>query len=54
MVSPPALVTSFGMLSTPADSPFFSATYISFGRIRIYFSSGICGQSSSVESPSVS
>ena len=57
MASPPAWTHSAGMLSMPADFPFFSAmtaASTSSHRIGWCSSSGICGQSSTIGSPSVS
>ena len=57
MASTPAWTNSAGMLSTPADFPIFSAlTAASTSSRRLVWcsSSGICGQSSTIWSPSVS
>ena len=57
MVSPPVWTNSAGMLSTPADFHIFSAltaASTSSRRIGRCSSSGICGKSSTIESPSVS
>ena len=57
MASAPAWINSAGMLSTPADFPIFSAltaASICSRRTGWCSSSGICGQSSTVGSPSVS
>ena len=57
MASPPAWTNSAGMLSMPADFPIFSAftaASTSSRRIGWSYSSGICGQSSTIGSPSVS
>ena len=57
IASPPAWTNSAGMLSTPADFPIFralTAASTSSRRIGRCSSSGICGQSSTIGSPSVS
>ena len=57
MASLPAWTNSAGMLSTLADFPIFSSLTIastSSRRIGWCSSSGICGQSSTIGSPSVS
>ena len=57
MASPPAWTNSAGMLSTPADFSIFSASTAastSSRGIGWYSSSSICGQSSTIGSPSVS
>ena len=56
MASPPAWTNSAGMLSTPADFPILSAltaAFISSRRVGRCSSPGICGQSGTIESPSV-
>ena len=56
MASPPTWTNSAGMLSTPAVFPIFSAltaASTSSRRIGWCSSSGICGQSSTIGSPSV-
>ena len=57
MASPPAWTNSAGMLSTLADFPTFSAltaASTSSRRIGRCSSSGICGLSTTIGSPSVS
>ena len=57
MASPHALTNSAGMLSTPAEFSIFSgltAASISSRRIGSGSSPGICGQSSTIKSPSIS
>ena len=54
MASFPARTNSAGVLSTPADFPIFCALTATSRRLRWCSSSDICGQSSTVRSPSVS